>query len=122
MLQRRRDRVRGPWRIICDNEAFLTKSAAAHRKASVELVQIPSRSPDLNPIEKYWAFLRRKLRARDLADLTAKRPPVSKGQLKKRVQQICQSVQGRRVAANIFKNFRKVCQEVYDKKGAATRC
>ena len=61
---------RGPWHVICDNEGFLGTRFAreAHRAARVHPWHVPPRSPDLNPVEKYWAWLRRKLRAMDLDD------------------------------------------------------
>ena len=74
------DRVRGPWHILCDNETFLDAppSIAAHGRARVELWHIPAKSPDLNPAEKFWSWLRRRLRAMDSADLSARRAPVQK--------------------------------------------
>ena len=56
----------GPWLIVCDNESFLETSAtkAAHVKARVELWHVLPRSPDLNPVELFWAKLRLWLRQR----------------------------------------------------------
>ena len=64
------DRRRGPWTVLCDNESFLStaRSKEAHANARVSMWHIPPRSPDLNPIEKYWAWLRKALLARDLSD------------------------------------------------------
>jgi hypothetical protein len=51
---------RGPWYVLCDNESFLDtdESRSAHRRAGIRLWHIPARSPDLNPIEKFWSWLR----------------------------------------------------------------
>ena len=59
-----------PWVILCDNEHFLTakESLKAYKAKGIELWQIPPRSPDLNPIEKFWGWLKRELRRRDLKD------------------------------------------------------
>lgn len=60
----------GPWHVLCDNEKFLLapESRAQYRKDKVRLWQIPPKSPDLNPIERFWSYLRRRLRRLDLAD------------------------------------------------------
>ena len=119
----RPDRTQGPWRILADNESFLSAPAsrAAHRRARVDLWHIPPRSPDLNPVEKYWAWLRSRLRAMDVADLKAKRPPIKKTALKARVRALLQTEGAKRVAINTFKTLRKTCAEVIEKRGAAAR-
>jgi len=119
----RPDKQRGPWRLLCDNESFLTAPASriAHRKAGVQLWHVPGRSPDLNPVEKFWGWLRKKLRAMDLADLKARRRPVQKTALKQRVRALLRSAKAQSVARSCFKSLRKTCQEVLKKKGAATR-
>ena len=114
-------RADGPWYVICDNESFLRARASqsAHRKAGVRLWQVPPKSPDLNPIEMFWSWLRRALRARDLADLQRKRRPVGKFAYKRRVKTLCQSQKAQRVAAACARSLRKVCQAVVRKRGAA---
>jgi transposase len=61
---------------LCNNESFLRK-AKATKEAGAEqgesLWHIPPRSPDLNPVEKFWAWLRRELRRLDLQDLSKKK-------------------------------------------------
>ena len=116
-------RPRGPWHVICDNESFLTSPECrrAHRHAKVTLWKIPPRSPDLNPIERFWAWLRKALRARDQADLAAKRPPLSKAAFKARVQAVCKTKRAQKVAKNFAKMFRKVCEEVVAQRGAASK-
>ena len=119
----RPDRVRGPWRILCDNEAFLRAPASrcAHRRARVELQGIPARSPDLSPVEQFWSWLRRRLRAMDLADLVAHRQPVQKKALRARVRRLVLSPAAKDVAKNVFSRFRKTCLELQRKRGAAAR-
>jgi len=117
----RPDKHRGPWHVIADNESFLQKSRPAHRRVNVHLWHVPPRSPDLNPVEKFWSWLRRKLRAMDLADLMAGRPPVGKTELKARIQQLSTTNECKRVARNCVRGLRKVCLEVRDKNGGASR-
>ena len=112
----------GPWQILCDNESFLEAPASrkAHQKANVELLHIPARSPDLNPVEMFWSWVRRRLRAMDLKDFHAKRPPVQKTAMKARVRTLLRTQAAKRVAKRTFQRFRKVCKECKDNGGAAT--
>ena len=57
----------------------------------------------------------------DLADLKKKRPPIGKTALKTRVKNLWATKKAKEVAKNYFMSFKKVCKEVIDKKGAATR-
>jgi 3-methyladenine DNA glycosylase/8-oxoguanine DNA glycosylase len=82
---------------------------------------IPPRSPDLNPIEKFWAWLRKALLARDLSDAVAKRPVLDKAAYAARVKAVCRSQCAQAVAAACAKSLRKTCAEVIRNKGAATR-
>ena len=68
-------RNRGPWKVLCDNEAFLrgNSSMKAYRMRGVELVELLAKSPVLNLVEKMWRWLRKRLRRMGLADLAAKR-------------------------------------------------
>ena len=85
------------------------------------LWKIPAHSPDLNPIEKFWSWLRRELRRRDLEDFQQKRPPLTKDQYIARVTDVLQTDEAKRKARNIAAGFRRVCKEVADKGGAAAR-
>ena len=116
-------RKRGPWRVLCDNEGFMkaAESKKAHREAKVNLWHIPARSPDLNPIEKFWAWLRKALRRKDLADLVAGRPPLGKMAYRQRIQRMCRSAKAKQVSGNLCKGLRKVCKEVWQKNGAFAR-
>jgi hypothetical protein len=123
LLKLHPERRRGPWHVLCDNESFLRapRSRTAHDALRVRLWQIPARSPDLNPVEKYWGWLRRQLRAQDLADLAAKRPVLIKAAYRKRIKATVSSARSRRVARAYVRGLRKVCLEVIRRKGAATR-
>ena len=66
-----------------------------------------------------WAWLRKKLRAMDLADLKAGRPPVTKEQLKDRVRGIFATNKAQEVAMNKTRHLRTVCQRVVANRGAA---
>lgn len=120
----RPDRQRGPWRILCDNESFLNAPAsrAAHSRASVTLVRIPPRSPDLNPVERYWAWVRKRLQELDLADLRANRKVLGRLALKARVRALLRTRKAKLIAKRTLLSLRDVCSEVQRKKGAASGC
>ena len=79
-----------PWRVLSDGKKFLHSKAArsAYELRRVSLWKIPPRSPDLNPIEKFWSWLRKELRRRDLEDYKAKRPCLTKAQYIARVREV----------------------------------
>ena len=112
----------GPWHILCDNESFLRTAVcnAAHKAGNVKLWKMPAKCPDLNSIQRFWPWLRRKLRTMDLKDAVAKRAVLSKFAFKARVRAVCRSTQAQRVAGNQVKLMKRVCKEVASKKGAAT--
>ena len=60
-------------------------------------------------------------RVRIRADLKAKRPAFTKAAYRARVQAICRTKHAQKVAKNFAKVFRKVCEEVVAKQGAASR-
>ena len=72
-------------------------------------------------MEQFWSWLRRRLRAMDLADLIAQRQPVQKRALRARVRRLVLSLAAKDVAKHIFSRFRKTCLEVQRKRGAAAR-
>ena len=110
----------GPWRVLCDNEHFLTSKDAqkAHKKAKIVLWKIPPKSPDLNPIERFWSWLRRKLRAMDLNDLVQKRPALGKAAYKARVIRVLKTRAAQKAASRIALGFQRACKEVVAKKSA----
>ena len=115
-------RPRGPWHVLCDNETFLRTagSKAAYRRANVVLWDTPRSSPDFNPVEKFWGWLRKQLRVRGRADLSAKRAPLTKAEFSARVHCICRTRRTQNVAKRFAKGLRKVCAEVVAKQFAAS--
>ena len=111
----------GPWTILCDGESFLRAKAArvAYLAKKISLWDVPAKSPDLNPVEMFWGWLRRKLRLLDLADLRKKRRPLGKTAYTARVKGVIKSSKAQAVAKNIAKRFRKACQQVARRGGAA---
>ena len=115
--------TRWPRRMLCDNEKFLTAKCILRRymEDDLEPLPIPKRSPDLNPIESFWGWLRGRLRARDLDDLKRGRPSLGKAAYKRRVKALLRTKKAQAVAKAKFKAFQKVCLEVVRKRGAAAR-
>ena len=111
----------GPWTILCDGESFLRAPAsmAAYRTKDVELWDVPAKSPDLNPVEMFWGWLRKKLRQMDLADLRAKRPVLGKTAYTARVKRVIRTQKAQSVAKSYAARFRKTCKQVVERKGAA---
>jgi transposase len=111
---------RGPWEVLCDNEKFLhagiTKKAFV--KAKVKPWFVPARSPDLNPVERFWAWLRRELRRFDLNDLENKRRLLTKDEYRKRVRDLLRTKKAQKAASNCTLGLRAVCKKVVAKKGA----
>ena len=114
-------RWNGPWTILCDNESFLNAPASrsAHAKHRFELWHVPPRSPDLNPVELFWAKVRLWLRHMDLKDLREGRPPVQKTALKERVRRLLRTAKAKQTAKNIFASLRKRALRVKSASGAA---
>ena len=79
--------------MVCDGESFLHSRAATskYRAQKVTVWRVPPRSPDLNPVEKFWAHLRKHLRAMDLKDAMAKRPVLGKTAYRERVRRVVKS-------------------------------
>ena len=105
----------GPWTVLRDNESFLHTAASkrAMREAGIVTWRVPASSPDLNPVEKMWAWLRRK---KDCEDLRRRRPPIGRTAFKARVRSMLSSKQAQSVAARIAAGFRATCKEVAAKK------
>ena len=101
----------------------------AYEGCNARLWGIPPRPPDLNPVEKFWSWLRDELHRLDFLDLRAKRPPLTKREFKDRIQQVLRSNRAQRVAGNCVvgrrvvdgvKGLKKVCQQVVNRGGAAS--
>ena len=109
----------GPWHVLWDNERVLDArcSKAAHMQANVKLWHIPPKSPDLNPVERFWAWLRRALRHLDMQDLHAGRPMPARAAYTQRVRRLVASQRARRAAANYARSCWKTCIIVRDNGG-----
>ena len=114
-------RKNGPWTVLCDNESFLRASAArrACARRNIHLWDLPPKSPDLNPVENFWSWVRSRLREQDLKDLRAKRKPLGKTAYKSRLRKVLQSSKAKLVARNCVRKSRDVCKAVVERKGAA---
>ena len=80
--------------------------------------QVPLARPDCNPVEKFWAWLRSRLRAMDLRDGVAKRPVLRKTASRARLRRLCQTKKAQKVAGNHARARRGVCCIILQKKGA----
>jgi hypothetical protein len=118
-----RGKTSGPWKVLCDNEAFLRAAPAmsAYRRYGISLLKLPARSPDLNPVEKMWGWVRKQLRDRDMRDMIAGVPVLPKTMYRARIKMLLQSQQAQNVAKNLATNFRTVCKRVVKAKGAAVK-
>ena len=118
-------RPNGPWVVLCDNESFLSSKKcslpAAYRRAKVRLWHVPPKSPDLNPVEKFWGWLRKELRRMDLAALRAGQPALDKKAYIRRVRALCATQRAQRAAKAHARSLRTVCEEVVRKHGARSR-
>ena len=116
-------RSRGPWKVLCDNEAFLRgrQSMMAYRMRGVELVKLPAKSPDLNPVEKMWGWIRKRLRRMDLADFAAKRAVLGRTAYRERIRRLCRSEAAQTVAKNFFNGLANVKKRVLDASGEAVK-
>ena len=92
-----------------------------YKRHNIVLMHIPPRSPDLNPIERFWAWVRQQLRHKDLDDLKKGRPALGKAAYRLRVRQLLRTKAAQQVAKSKFLVHKKICQEIINKKGAASR-
>ena len=102
-----------------EQEGDTEDSNKAHRGAKVRLWQIPAKSPDLNPVERFWSWLRRALRRLDLKDAlaTPPRPVPTKEQHKARVRAVLKSRRAQEAAGSMARGLRNVCKLIVKKKG-----
>ena len=68
-LQKAWPNVRGPWRVLEDNDPTGYKSSkgmAAKKASGIKTLDLPHRSPDLNPLDfSFWAQVNRRMRAQE---------------------------------------------------------
>ena len=113
---------RGSWVVVCDAEGFLSAadSKAAYRQGKTRLWQIPPKSRDLDPVERFWVWWRRAWTLMELADLAKKRPVPGKFAYKERVKRLLKSPWAQKAAKNIFMPLRKTALDVRRRKGGAS--
>ena len=111
----------GPWAVLCDNESFLRhrRSMAAYAAKNVRLWEVPPKSPDLNPIEMFWAWARRQLRLMDLEDMRLGRAPLGMPAYVRRVKALFRRQKAQSVAKQCAMKFRSKCKAVVENGGAA---
>ena len=85
------------------------------------MLHIPRRSPDLNPIERFWSWVRKELRRRDLEDLRCGRKALGKMAYKIRVRNFFKTQKVQNIAKRIWASMKPVLKEVIRKKGAMAR-
>jgi len=95
-------------------------SVTAHKDARARLWHVPSKSPDLNPVEKFWAWVRKALHRKDLEDLMKKRAVPGRMAYKERVRRLSRSPKAEQVAKNIYRGFRKTALDVKNRWGQAS--
>ena len=113
----------GPWTILCDNESFLRHKSClqAYAKKRILVWGVPPKSPDLNPIEMFWGWVRRQLRLMDLKDMRMKRKTLGKTACVQRVKTLFRSAKAQNVAKKYAKKFRSTCQAILKNKGGGAR-
>ena len=111
-----------PSRLLCDNEGFLEAkvSKAYYKKKKISLLHNSARSPDLNPIESFWGWLRRQLRLRELEAIRLGRRALGKTAYKAMLRRFLRTKKAQDVAKAKWSAFKKVCKIVVKKKGAAS--
>ena len=102
-------------------EGFLRAkvSMAADRTKKISLWTVPPKSPDLNPVEMFWGWLRRKLRLMDLEDLRKKRRPLGRTAYTARIKGVLKSQKAQTVAKNFARRLRQACKQVDERRGPA---
>ena len=107
-------------RLLCDNESFMAGNECKkeYRKKNIQLLNIPPRSPDFNPIESFWGWLRQAMRRRNLEDMRDKRPALGKTAWMCRLKRSLKTQKAQTVAKHKFQNLKKACKVVYKKNGA----
>ena len=104
-----------------DGEGFLRAKIckAAYKMRNIQLWDVPAKSPDLNPVEMFWGWLRRHLRSMDLADLKRGRKPLGRTAYTMRVKSLVRSQKAQAVAKKVAGRFQAACQQVVKRNGAA---
>ena len=89
-----------------------TRYFGSHKKGQTLITAMGYMTPPCGTeVERFWGWLRQRLRAMDLADLKAGRRPVKKAGLKARVRALLKSPKGKEVAKNHFLSLQKTCAD-----------
>ena len=79
-------------------------------------MHILAKSPDLNPVEKFWGWARKKLHKMDLADLRAGRIDPGRIAYKERIKRLLIAANAQQEARNCHGNLRSVAKKIVLKK------
>ena len=86
----------------------------------IMLMKLPPRPPDLNPVERFWGWLRKALLRMDLTDLQEKRPVPGKLAYKERIRRLLKTKRAQTAAANYARSWHGVCKLGVKNKGGAS--
>ena len=78
---------------------------AKNERFGCVLVHVPAKSPDLNPVEKMWGWIRRQMRAFDLEDLRNGRPVLGKTAYRARMKCLLRSARALVAAKGFYLNL-----------------
>ena len=110
-----------PYTVLCAGERYLhaKRLLPLYRRKKIVMWQCPATSPDLNPVETCWGWMRRKLRKMALADLKAKRTVLQKPEYIARIKSIFRTGKAQQVANAFAWKFRSSCKQLVLRRGAA---
>ena len=91
---------------------------AARRTVGSKLWKIPPKSPDLSPIERFGAWLKKTLRAMDLAGALKAGLVLGETAYIECARRVLKG-RAQAVAKNQANTLRKVCEAIVQKQGAA---
>ena len=94
---------------------------AAYRRKNIQLIKLAAKPLNLNPVEKMWGWARKKLRKRELADLTAGRRIVGKTAYRQRLRCLLNNAAAQHVASKFFKRLRETAKLVSAAEGASVK-
>ena len=80
-------------------------------------MHIPAKSPDSNPVEKFWGWARKRLHKMDLADLRAGRAVAGSTAYKERIKRLLMTADAQQKARNFYGNLRTVAKKIVLVKG-----
>ena len=75
----------------------------------------------MNPVERYWSWLRRAVLKKDLEDLSKGRPVPGRTAYIARIRAINRSKKAQAVAASCALGLKKVCARVVEQRGVAVK-